>query len=72
MGRMNSVKCGMVYYLCLFRRAVQYFTRLYKKYSLPVDPIVIVSYDAPLREEPTSHRVVFSDRTVLHFTYCVI
>jgi len=48
------------------------FTRLYKKYSLPVDAIVIFSYDAPLREEPTSHRVVFSDITVLNFTYCVI
>ena len=54
------------------RRMFRYFTRLYEKYELPVYPIVIFSYDAPLREEPTSHRVAFSDITVLNFTYRVI
>jgi hypothetical protein len=54
------------------RRIFRYFTRLYEKYALPVYPIVIFSYDAPLCEEPTSHRVAFSDLTVLNFTYRVI
>jgi hypothetical protein len=54
------------------RRMFRYFTRLYKKYALPVYPIVFFSYDAPLREEPSSHRVGFPDVTVLNFSYRVI
>ena len=54
------------------RRMFRYFTRLYEKYELPVYPIVIFSYDAPLREEPSSHHVGFPDLAVLHFTYRVI
>ena len=36
------------------RRMFRYFTRLYEKYDLPVYPIVLFSYAAPLREELTS------------------
>jgi len=54
------------------RRMFRYFTRLYEKHELPVYPIVIFSYDAPQRPEPTSHRVMFPDLDVLAFNYRVI
>jgi predicted transposase YdaD len=53
-------------------RMFRYFTRLYEKYALPVYPIVLFSYDSPVREEPNTHRVAFPDLTVLDFTYRVI
>jgi predicted transposase YdaD len=54
------------------QRMFRYFTRLYEKHELPVYPIVIFSYDAPQRPEPTSHRVMFPDLDVLTFNYRVI
>src|SRR3954451_15513155 len=36
------------------RRMFHYFARLFELYDLPIYPIVIFSYDAPLREEPDS------------------
>lgn len=35
-------------------------------------PVVVFSYDAPQRPEPTRYRVAFPDRTVLDFRYRVI
>lgn len=54
------------------RRMFQYFARLHEKYSYPVYPIVIFSYDSPLRPEPDTYQVAFPDRTVLEFRYFVI
>lgn len=49
-----------------------YFTRLHEKYSLPIYPIALFSYDTPQRQEPDTYRVAFPDRVVLTFTYHVI
>lgn len=48
--------------------------RLFKELltTLPVYPIVLFSYDTPVREEPSAHQVAFPDLTVLNFTYRVI
>ncbi len=54
------------------RRMFRYFARLYEAHDLPVYPVVVFSYDAPEREEPSEHRVVFPDRTVLDFRFRVI
>jgi hypothetical protein len=54
------------------RRMFRYFTRLYEKYALPICPIVLFSYDTPVREEPSAHHMAFPDLTVLDFTYRVI
>ncbi len=53
-------------------RMFTYFARLHEKYNLPVYPIVIFSYDTPLRPEPTRYTVAFPGRTVLQFSYVVI
>ncbi|MDQ2687409.1 MAG: Rpn family recombination-promoting nuclease/putative transposase, partial [Armatimonadota bacterium] len=53
-------------------RMFRYFARLYEKHGLPVYPIVVFSYDAPQRPEPTRFRVAFPDSTVLDFRYRVI
>ena len=49
-----------------------YFARLYERYQLPVYPVVVFSYDRPLRAEPNFHRVKFPDKQVLKFDYTVI
>ncbi|MUL37285.1 DUF4351 domain-containing protein [Gloeocapsopsis dulcis] len=54
------------------RRMFHYFARLYEKYALPVYPIVLFSYNTPQRSEPTSHQVIFPDKTILEFNYSVI
>ncbi len=54
------------------QRMFRYFARLYEKFALPVYPVVLFSYDAPRRPEPTSHRVEFPDKVVLEFNYSVI
>lgn len=45
---------------------------MYEKFAVPVYPVVLFSYDAPRRPEPTSHRVEFPDKLVLEFNYAVI
>ncbi len=47
------------------QRMFRYFARLHEKHNLPVYPIAVFSYDAPLRPEPTRYRVAFPDTTVL-------
>ena len=53
-------------------RMFTYFARLHEKYRLPVFPVVLFSYDAPKRPEPTRYQVAFPGRTVLQFEYVVI
>jgi hypothetical protein len=54
------------------KRMFRYFARLTEKYDLPVYPVVIFSYDAPLRPEPSHYQVAFPGKTVLRFEYKVI
>jgi hypothetical protein len=54
------------------KRMYRYFSRLHEKYDLPVYPVVIFSYDTPLRPEPNRYLIVFPGETVLHFKYRVI
>ena len=54
------------------RRMFQYFARLYEKFNLPVYPVVIFSYDTPLRPEPKRHSVTFPGFEVCRFNYRVI
>jgi predicted transposase YdaD len=54
------------------RRMFRYFARFYERHALPVYPVVVFSYDAPHRAEPTSHAVEFPDFRVLEFNYRVI
>ena len=45
---------------------------LYDKFDLPVYPVAVFSYDAPLKPEEETHTVAFPDRTVLTFSYRAI
>ncbi len=54
------------------KRMFRYFARLHEKHDVPVFPIVIFSYDRPLRAEPDVYRVAFPDGPVLDFHYRVI
>ncbi len=54
------------------RRMFTYFARLHEKYTYPVYPIVLFSYDIPKRAEPDSYLVEFPDKKVLEFNYTVI
>ena len=54
------------------RRMFHYFARLDEKYRLPIYPVVIFSFDRPLRAEPSRYHVTFPDRQVLEFSYVAI
>lgn len=54
------------------RRMFTYFARLHERHSLPVYPVVVFSYDTPLRPEPDFYRVEFPGFTVLEFNFRVI
>lgn len=54
------------------RRMFYYFARLHEKHKLPVYPVVIFSFDAPQRPEPTHYQVQFPDRKILDFNYAAI
>ena len=54
------------------KRMFKYFARLYEKYDLPIYPVVIFSYDEPLRPEPKIHSVTFSNLEVLKFEFTAI
>ncbi len=54
------------------KRFFKYFARLYEEHDLPVYPIVIFSFDSPLRPEQNSHLVEFPDLKVVEFNYRVI
>ena len=54
------------------KRMFRYFAKLTEKYDLPVYPVVVFSYDTPLRPEPNHFVVSFPSKTVLKFEYTVI
>ncbi len=54
------------------RRMFTYFARFHEKFSLPVYPIVIFSYDSPNKEAVKQYEVIFPDFKVLEFNYQVI
>ncbi len=51
------------------RRMFTYFARLHEKFSLPVYPIVIFSYDSPKKDAVKQYEVRFPDFKVLEFNY---
>ncbi len=53
-------------------RLLLYLALLYKEYGLMVYPIVVYSYDEPVRAEPDHLEFEFPDKTVLAFNYEVI
>jgi Domain of unknown function (DUF4351) len=53
-------------------RVFRYLIRLFEKHGLPVYPIVIFSFDAPLRPEPSSYKIEFPGFQVLDFNFKVI
>ena len=56
----------------LDRRMLFYFARLYQKFLLPIYPIVVFSFDYPLRAQSQQHTVTFPDLKVLEFNFAVI
>lgn len=54
------------------RRMFHYFARLDEKYRLPIYPVVIFSFDEPLRKESNRYSVSFPDRNVLDFSFVSI
>ncbi|HLK61227.1 MAG TPA: DUF4351 domain-containing protein [Chthonomonadaceae bacterium] len=54
------------------KRMFAYFARLHEKHDLPIYPVVIFSFDKPLRQKPHRYEVAFPDKTVLQFDYMVI
>ena len=54
------------------KRMFKYFARLYEKYDLPIFPVVIFSFDEPLRVEPKTHSVTFPNLEVLKFEFASI
>jgi hypothetical protein len=51
------------------RRMFAYFARLHEKFSLPVYPIALFSYEKPRRPEPQEYRLTISDLEVLTFRF---
>lgn len=54
------------------QRMFFYFARLYQKYVQKIYPIVVFSFDEPLRAEPQTHSVEFPDLKVLEFNFAAI
>lgn len=54
------------------KRMFRYFTRLTEKFDKPVYPVVIFSYDKPLRQEPDTYAIKFSGKIIMRFQYKVI
>lgn len=54
------------------RRMFRYFARLHEKHDLPIFPVVIFSYDQPLRQEPDRYVVDFPNKRVLEFAFTAI
>lgn len=54
------------------KRMFKYFARLYEKYDLPIYPVVIFSFDEPLRQEPQIHTITFPNLEVLKFQFAAI
>jgi len=54
------------------RRMFAYFARLNEKYAVPIYPIVLFSYDSPVKEAASQYQVDFPDLKVLEFNYRVV
>ncbi|MDJ0901063.1 MAG: Rpn family recombination-promoting nuclease/putative transposase [Xenococcus sp. MO_188.B8] len=54
------------------QRMFRYFSRLHEKYNLPIYPVVVFSYDRPLKATETSYQVEFPDFKVLEFNYRIL
>jgi predicted transposase YdaD len=54
------------------QRMFFYFARLYQKYGHRIYPIVVFSFDEPLREEPSTHCIEFAGLKVLEFNFAPI
>ncbi|MFP4300124.1 MAG: Rpn family recombination-promoting nuclease/putative transposase, partial [Spirulinaceae cyanobacterium] len=54
------------------RRMFNYFARLHQKYTLPIYPIALFSFDTPQRPELDSYEINFPDRKVLEFNFATI
>jgi hypothetical protein len=54
------------------QRMFHYFARLHEKYAMPVYPIVIFSFEKPLRQQPSSYKVSFPRFPVLSFHFQAI
>lgn len=54
------------------KRMFKYFARLHEKYDLPIYPVVIFSFDEPLRAQAQNYRVTFPDLNVLEFQFAAI
>ena len=54
------------------RRFFKYFCTLFLKYDVPIYPIVVFSYDSPLRIDVSSFTVDFPDKRVLAFDYEIV
>ena len=50
----------------------RYFARLHEKYDLPIYPVVIFSYEKPLKAAESSYQLEFPDFKVLEFNYRVL
>jgi Domain of unknown function (DUF4351) len=51
------------------QRMFFYFAQLYREHRVPVYPLVVFSFDEPLRSELSQHRVVLPDLDVLTFNF---
>ncbi|NOT64210.1 MAG: DUF4351 domain-containing protein [Acidobacteria bacterium] len=54
------------------QRMFTYFARLHESYGLPIYPVVIFTYDAPLYAAPHSYCVEFPSFKVMEFNYRAI
>ena len=54
------------------KRMFRYFSRLHEKFDLPIYPIVIFSYDRPMREAAANYVVDFPDRQILRFNFATV
>ncbi len=54
------------------KRMFRYFARLHEKFELPIYPIVIFSYERPMREAAANYVVDFPDRQVLQFNFATV
>jgi Domain of unknown function (DUF4351)/Putative transposase, YhgA-like len=53
-------------------RMFLYFSRLFQKYRQPVYPVVVFSFDEPLRAEPNVYTIEFPGLKVLEFKFAPI
>ncbi len=53
-------------------RMFRYFARLHEKFTVPVYPIALFTYDVPQRAEPDVYEVMFPDLDVLAFRFRTI